>query len=324
MDKELSSKYICKYCKCKFSSRPSLSRHTKTAKYCLKKRGQYSKLEKVEVICKDCGKIYSMSQSLKRHQRICKKREKRIEEEYERKIRKMEDTINKQRIKIKKYKNETYDRDELIRRINELEKMVANKEGVVEGIQMAPAKKIINKTTGTKNTYINPKLLNIQTDNIRPLTINTIQEDISSGKFTRKMFLRGVNGLVEFISNIITHENENGVIERNYACTDTSRYRFHRLIESKEWKEDNGAHYVNNILDSIKEPVSKFFVDIIDKRTDAFKKEDEVMREYYDNIITDTRLIYRGTKNKKCKERVRLFTKVRNGIKNVAFISSQQ
>ena len=162
--------------------------------------------------------------------------------------------------------------------------------------------------------------MSIKTDNIRSLTTQTIREDITSGKYTREMFLRGVDGLVEFISNIITHENEDGTIERNYACTDSSRYRFHRLVESKEWKEDNGAHYVNNIIDEIKEPSKKYFTEIVDAKHDAFINEDEYKVEYYKDQINNTKLVYRGSQNPKGKYRTDLFRNVRGNINSVAFV----
>lgn len=286
---------VCKWCKKKFSSQGVLKRHQITTKYCLKLRGKIDN----RYICKWCDTMFSTSYNLRVH-----------EERYHVKI-----------ISIKtKYKEKI---DILKKTIIDLEKQLENKKGyvtgMVDGIQIAPVKKVINNT-GVKNTYVNPKLLSIKTDNIRPLTSKTIREDLNEGKYTKKMFLRGVSGLVEFISNMITHQAEDGTIERNYACTDSSRYRFHRLIESKEWREDNGAHYVNTIIDEVKEPAKEYFTELVDKRRDVHRKEDKYQLEYYDDLIKNTRLVYKGSQNPNGKYHDALFRKVRGQINGVAFI----
>ena len=72
------------------------------------------------------------------------------------------------------------------------------------------------------------------------------------GILTYEKASRGYPGILDVICEIITHENTEGKIERNYVCTDVSRNSFHRLLESKKWKPDKGGRYLNNILDTFR------------------------------------------------------------------------
>lgn len=282
----------CEWCKKIFTSVSVLNRHKNNAKYCLKLQGilpdKKDKSKRKRTKCKWCNTLFTSMYILKTHKEKYHSKTQKI-------IKNLQITITNLKIKLENKKSYV--------------------NGMVDGIQIAP-KRVIS----VKNTYINPKLLSIKTDNIRPLTTQTIKEDITSGKYTKEMFLRGVDGLVEFISNMITHENKDGTIERNYACTDSSRYRFHRLVESKEWKEDNGAHYVNTIIDEVKELSKEYFTEIVNAKRDAFVKEDEYKVEYYRDQINNTKLVYRGSQNSKGKYRNALFRGVRSNINSVAFV----
>ena len=58
----------CEYCKNNFKSLSSLRLHQRTAKYCLKIRGQE---EKSKFVCSDCGKKYTCKENLKLHRAKC-------------------------------------------------------------------------------------------------------------------------------------------------------------------------------------------------------------------------------------------------------------
>ena len=64
--------------------------------------------------------------------------------------------------------------------------------------------------------------------------------------------------MLEIICEMITHENDNGIIERNYVCTDVSRNSFHRLLESKKWKSDKGGRYLNSMLDTFRDVMEEY------------------------------------------------------------------
>ena len=69
---------------------------------------------------------------------------------------------------------------------------------------------------------------------------------------------RGYPGILEVIGELITHENSEGIVERNYVCTDVSRNSFHRLLESKKWKSDKGGKYLNNMLDTFRDIMEEY------------------------------------------------------------------
>ena len=103
----------CEYCGKNFSCSSSLNLHKRTAKYCLKLRGQeYSKYK-----CPDCGNEYTSRENLRLHKIKCsstlyKTYEKKIksqEEEYEKKISNMKNEINQMEKRQKQYKEQIKD-----------------------------------------------------------------------------------------------------------------------------------------------------------------------------------------------------------------------
>nr|QBK85971.1 MAG: nuclear receptor-binding factor 2, autophagy regulator [Marseillevirus LCMAC101] len=124
--------------------------------------------------------------------------------------------------------------------------------GTVEGMQKAPDKKTIY------NTAIHPKLINLPINNIPALTQEFIEEKVSEGILTYSIAARGYSGMLEVICELITHENNEGIVERNYVCTDVSRNSFHRLLESKKWKPDKGGRYLNSMLDMFRDVMEQY------------------------------------------------------------------
>src|SRR5688572_24192180 len=69
---------LCQFCNKSFSSKVNLDNHIKTAKYCIKLRGEEA--ENVP-ICRYCNSVYSTKRNYDRHIKICKSRI--IAEKYE-------------------------------------------------------------------------------------------------------------------------------------------------------------------------------------------------------------------------------------------------
>ena len=59
-------KYTCKHCKTTFTSKYTLARHQRRARYCLQRRG----LETEDVTCK-CGRSFGRKDDLQYHQKTC-------------------------------------------------------------------------------------------------------------------------------------------------------------------------------------------------------------------------------------------------------------
>jgi hypothetical protein len=167
----------------------------------------------------------------------------------------MKEIKDEYKLKLKKIKynlmSELQEKDRSIKSLKtknkELEQENENLKGVIEGMKTAPDKKTIYNTA-----YVHPKLVNLPISNVPALTQEYMIEKVNSGILTYEKSARGHSGILEVIGELITHENESGIIERNYVCTDVSRNSFHRLLESKKWKSDKGGRYLNNMLDTFR------------------------------------------------------------------------
>jgi len=128
-----------------------------------------------------------------------------------------------------------------------LKDKISELEGIITGLKSAPDKRTIY------NTAIHPKLVNLPINNIPALTDEFVRQRADDGILTYEKAARGYRGMLEVICDLITHENDKGVVERNYVCTDASRNSFHRLLESKKWKSDKGGRYLNNMLETFRD-----------------------------------------------------------------------
>jgi len=294
----IKSAIICDHCSKQFSSKSSLTNHQKTAKYCLDIQG---KNLPSTYKCKGCGKEFTRKYHFDRHGDKCIF--------YVKYISKRKENVYKQ--KIKKQKRQI----KMLQRINKrMDKKLSENKGKIKVLEDGSTRPINN------TTYNNSKLLTIKTDNISPLTYYNVFENVNEGMYTKEMFDRGISGIVEFISNMIIYENDSGEIERNYACTDTSRHKFHRLIDTNEWKSDNGAHFLTDILDCIEPEVNRHYNDLIGKRTKAHIIGDEEEYAHCNSMVQKMKPLYRGVKSKKGEPREKLFGALRNQIGQVASV----
>nr|QBK85770.1 MAG: hypothetical protein LCMAC101_03650 [Marseillevirus LCMAC101] len=206
-------KHTCEFCKKDFSSKSNLLFHKKNARYCVESRG---KDPAPNYTCEFCDSSLANKYSLRKHYLKCSARHiKEIKDEYSEKL-----TFLKKENRDIKRKN-----IKLVKELEELKEELSEQKGVVSGLQKAPGK--------TYNAYIHPKLINLPINNIRALTDEFIQEKVDDGILTYNHAARGYPGILEVIGELITHENNEGEIERNYVCTDVSRNSFHRLDCSK-------------------------------------------------------------------------------------------
>lgn len=167
------------------------------------------------------------------------------------------------------------------------------------------------------NTYINPKLAAIPTANIRPLTIDTVREDVH--KYGYAEFLRGIPGVAKFIEDIISKTADNAVVERNYVCTDASRNSFHRLIESKDWSSDGAAQFIHSILDELRDVSNKHFTTLVAEERAAIS--DELQREHIDAQKALVKPAFFGiTGSSFGSDREKLFKSLRSQIKGIATV----
>ena len=224
---------VCQYCNKKFSNSGNLNRHTRTAKTCLANRKEdYSTFK-----CEYCKIEFTQKISLKTHYPRCSKKQKdELSTKYLSKITKL------------KAKNKA-----LAKENKNLKEKLSEQKGIVEGMKNAPDKRTIYNTA-----YVHPKLVNLPITNIPALTQEYMIEKVNDGILTYNHTSRGYPGILEVIGELITHENDSGIVERNYVCTDVSRNSFHRLLESKKWKSDKGGRYLNNMLDTFQDVMEEY------------------------------------------------------------------
>ena len=235
-------KHQCDKCQKMFATKQNLQRHQKNS---------CKKLDIQRYECEYCFKTLSRQEYLTKHYDICFKK---IEYDSSKILHK---TKKKYQIKIKSYTTrieELEDEVENLRSKNKLlEEQFHEHKGIVKGMEKAPEKKTIYNTA-----YIHPKLINLPINNVPALTHDYVIEKVNDGILTYEKATKGYRGILEVICDLITHENGNGEIERNYVCTDVSRNSFHRLLESKKWKSDKGGMYLNNILDTFRNVMEEY------------------------------------------------------------------
>ena len=293
----------CEWCEKLFSTKYNLKNHNETAKYCLKLRGVQGGVIK----CAACEKQFTRKSTLKTHKKTCldfirnnhAKEMEQLEAQYKK-------VVAREKVKDRLLREKDMEIAVLLKD-TEIAVLVKEKDVYKEVYKDAA-----NKPTNITNN-INPKLLKISIDNIRPLTIETVREDVH--KYTYTDFLIGTSGLKKFIEGIIADDEE-----RNYVCTDPSRNKFHRLVESREWKTDDGAHFINAILDELKEVATEHFQTLVDAEKDAVT--DVFRREEIEQLRVLAKPVYYGitSSDHASADRERLFKSVRNRIRDVAAV----
>jgi|SRR5579862_7908120 len=240
--------YECQWCSKRFSTKTYLKTHTETAKYCLKQRELKEKdLEEKDdptqiIKCEFCLSKFSTKSNLLRHSSICKnKTSQQVKILHDSEIKKLTEEFNIENFKnveiIKKLESIIEERDksleeqnitikELEEYIKELEIRVAKEEGIIEGIGKAKPQQ--NITTTNTNYVKNNKIKNVLTTTIEPLSIGLVKKH-AKDNYTYDLFCKGEAGLLEFIEGIIMKKSEDNedLIEHNYACTDVSRNNCH-------------------------------------------------------------------------------------------------
>lgn len=249
----------CQYCGKKLQNGDNLVLHHKSNKLCQKKRGILPENEKYK--CLYCDREFARNYTLDRHIKICPKKKVRdTADKYESSLQKYKGRGRELRIKIRdqkddydeKLKHEKEKNKKLQKENNSLKDKISELEGVITGLKTAPDKRTIYNTN---TAYVHPKLVNLPISNIPALTDEFVQQKADDGILTYKKASKGYSGMLEIISELITYENDDGIVERSYVCTDVSRNSFHRLLESKKWKSDKGGRYLNNMLETFRDVI---------------------------------------------------------------------
>jgi hypothetical protein len=253
-----------------FKSKFSLERHQRNSCSINEDRILYK--------CEYCDKSFTRKGNLSSHTEKCVPRNIEISKiRYREKITKLKNDnkqlkrdITGKDVKIKDMKRSLKEKDEEITALKiKCESNLAN--GKVE-VYHEVCTKVLDKSTVTNNNaYIHPKLVNLPITNIHPLTSDYVKNQVDNGGYTFDHYLKGENGLVDFIYSITMCENDSGSIERNYVCTDPSRDSYHRLVETKEWQKDKGGKFVDVILDTLSDKADGYHMKLFDERSSELK-----------------------------------------------------
>ena len=245
--------YVCDSCNKEFTTKFNLNYHLNHTTACAEKRGDITDIHE----CMGCRKILS-ERALIRHSKICpcilnkhiteethNTEIQKLKRKHKKQIKSVTSIHKKEVEDIKKEKIETYEKQ-----IERLEKEVEQLTKTLADIASRP-NSIVNNSG--KITISNRKLRNVKCTKIKPLIESTIESHIAL-HYNYNTYEKGLSGLVEFIRNMIEMKDEEGDMQRNYVCTDGSRNVFYRLLESQEWKKDDGAQYLNTIFDKLRKP----------------------------------------------------------------------
>jgi len=345
--------HICKWCNKSFTTSYNLEKHTKTAKYCLKIQGkeiattaefecQYCQRRFIHK-----HHLKTHKRSCERKEQEIKRREIELEvklhsDKYFARVKKIKRKTKKNLEETKAKLEECYSLNDQLEevivkqnaRIRELELQLAEGKGKIEGFEKGV------KTGGrpitlsnTNNNYGHPKLANIPITNIQPLTESYIKSEIAE-KYTYEIFLGAEPALAKFIIDMLILENPSVIeelddysdeeleivpyttnfgLERNYACTDYSRNKFYRLVESKMWETDAGGKFIHKILDELADVASDHYKTLMKAERAAASREE---REDILRKIEEVKYMFFGFAPSIGKYRERLFADVRCRIKD--------
>lgn len=333
----MADENICEFCKNKFTNRSSLIKHQKSARYCITIQNGTSEI----FSCEWCQKEFTRQDNFTRHQcpgKIVADEKIKIQKqnhEFKQKL-KLEKlkVMNQLRILERKYKEKCIEYDFLRKDFEQIQKTNTdrgrelsllkneNKElmkkycytegkvdGIVQGVKIAPSSTVKNTGTSIK---IHPKLANIRTDKISPLTDEYIQSRVKD--FSRELFQRGAIGIADYIEKQVLYVDDDGTKHMNYFCVDASRNKFVKHKQLQEWVSDNRGYVIRQFIQSLKEPIRTYFHELAEAKRQANRSENAADIEYYTELITPVRYIYRGVVHNEDFEKV--FADCRSSLRN--------
>ena len=201
----------CQYCKKILKTKGSLTKHKKTAKYCLKIQGNI--LTK-NFQCNICNKFLSTKTNLDRHNNVCKN-----SKEY---IKSLENKNLKLLEKNKYLEKQLFQKDKLFedsqKQISDLQHMLAN-----------VAVKAATKPTTTDNRSIH---INNVINNLQPIKDDELKT--CGEHLTLEHHRQGAEGYAKFALDI--------PFKDKLACIDVNRKKFKYKDDDGNVVEDEGFH----------------------------------------------------------------------------------
>lgn len=202
----------CNTCNKTFLSLKNLEKHMKTAKYCLKLKGE----EKNDFYCESCQKYFSSNRRLQTHLNICKEKLKEKNTIYEQKL-KEKDTFYEKKLKEK---------DDYIKKLEEK----------LEKFENA----LINQKFTTNNTTNNIVVNNfLDLQNIEKI------QNIIDMHMNGNVLCNGQKGLAKMIYEKFLKDDNGNLL---YKCIDSSRQKFEYVGDNGNKEKDIKANKLKKAL----------------------------------------------------------------------------
>lgn len=220
---------VCQFCEKTYSSKSSLNKHQKTAKYCIKIQNELKDPDSPEIElnlfhCKYCNKNLTSKIRLQTHQESC----------------------------IAKYKHIISEKDLIINNNN-----LENQELKVRIIELEAENRLLREHSNNNQSTINeiakqPRVATTNNNNKILITTpvdlsqSTVQQVIQEG-FSDEYMIQGQKGIARFAYDNMLKDNQGNL---KYICTDPSRQIFqYRTEEGKIQKDVKAKKLTKALLD---------------------------------------------------------------------------
>ena len=233
----------CEFCKREFSTKPNLSAHQKSAKYCLDIQGKNNDSFKCE-----CNKIFTCQQRLDEHQnKSCKikykinyeqklsEKDKQCEQKLSEKDKQCEQKLSEKDKQIAEKDKQIAEKDK------QCEQKIAEKNEYILKLE-EKIEKYENKFLSlasepkTKNMVVINNMLNLAKENVTKLLDEHMTKDVVSG---------GQKGLAHMVYEKML-KGPDGKL--TYKCVDPSRHNFEFLNSDGIIEKDIKAMKLKNAL----------------------------------------------------------------------------
>ncbi len=215
----------CEYCGKTFSKSYNVYKHQRTAKYCLKLQHKFEE-KPVEIgTCQYCGIEFNSRDNLKRHEKVC--------------------TV--------KGKSSSKD-EQLLEMIIQLQKTIVN---------------LSDRPVGTTNNNNNNNTRNVTTMNLAPITDEEIQEHLA--QLTIDFIQEGAKGYANFANS---YPFKNRVL-----CTDKARKKLRYKDSDGQLVDDSGGVKLAH----------RFFKVIAPRNEEIINEEYQILQEKVQSIAEEGR-----------------------------------
>ena len=263
---QTTNELTCRFCNKQCTTKYILSNHQKQAKYCLKiqESQNYQEIISYLVICKFCGKNFSIA-SFNRHDASCKKKIQSLIEE----INRLKTAEKDQEIAIMKLKSDKE------KEISSIYKASADHAHASAERAHSTIEEIAKQPTYQKNSTRNIQN-NLMISNLTPLDLSQARvNSIIDEKYTKNDFYEGQKGAAQVIHKYLSTDSDG---KSQIVCTDTERGTFHHIDVNGEHVVDyKNVHLINRVHLPLKRKASKFASEECVKNPTAYK--DIVMNE---------------------------------------------